>query len=111
MQQEITDYNFSVGDVVVDIDDSDTNNMIIVDDNVGEARNFVLDDNTTVAENNPDYPDDDTVVEVVYESRIRSFLNNWSGDNFKSNFQEFENKWNVKFSRYYFPISRLKSLE
>lgn len=111
MQQEITDYNFSVGDVVVDIDDSDANNMIIVDDNVGEARNFVLDDNTTVAENNPYYPDDDTVVEVVYESRIRSFLNNWSGDNFKSNFQEFENEWNVKFSRYYFPKSRLKSLE
>lgn len=111
MQQEITDYNFGVGDVVVDIDDPDSNNMIIVDSNVGEAKSFVLDDNTTVAENNTEYPDNDAVVEVVYESRIRSFLNDWSGNNFKSNFQEFENKWNVKFSRYYFPISRLKSSE
>ena len=111
MQQEITDYNFSVGDVVIDIDDTDPNNMIIVDKNVGKANDFVLPDDTTVADNNPNYSEDDKVVEVVYESRIYSFLNNWSGENFKSDFQEFESKWNVKFSRYYFPASRLKLLE
>lgn len=111
MQTNISDYNFNSGDRVVDKDDMDRDVMRVVRSDLKKAEEFELSDGSSVADNNPDYPESDSVVEVVYESTIQSFFNEWdetkSGD-FKSDLEDFEDKWSVSFSRYYFPKSRLE---
>ena len=111
MQKELTDYNYKIGQKVIDTENINKSHMRVTDNNVGKANQIRLSDGSTIAQNNPNYSEEDTVIEVVYESTIQSFLNNNNPSNqkFKDELTSFEKQWNVSFKRYYFPESRLNS--
>jgi len=57
-----------VGDHVTDRDDPDAT-MLVVGTPLARAKTYEIDDGTTVADVNPDYPAADHVVEVVFPER------------------------------------------
>jgi len=82
----------SPGDRVIDLDvlPDEPDPMMVVGIDIGPANSYTAYDDKTVADVNPDYPSDDSIVEVVYPP-------------FDGGFEES--------TRYSFPRSRVRLLD
>lgn len=58
-----------VGDHVTDRDEDDAATMVVVGLPLSRAATYAIDEGTTVADVNPDYPEADHVIEVTYPQR------------------------------------------
>lgn len=104
-----------VGDQVVDRDAGDPDVMRVLRLAIGESRNVVVADlEMSVSELNPDYPEDDEVVETVYESWLDHHVpmwDEWESKKLAKELQHYSKTWNVPVRSYYYPASRLLKLD
>lgn len=98
--------NLSIGDRAVD---KEKNETVIIISLTGERADEVevKSQNKTIAELNPSYPEDDMVVEVVFESSLSSRIPRWPFKNSKTLPQSVNDQ---KVKTYSYPVSRLKRI-
>jgi hypothetical protein len=65
-----SDHEFSIGDVVWDREKDHGNPAVVVNLPPKQANEWEAYTNTTVAEDNPDYPEDSTIIVVAYRSDL-----------------------------------------
>lgn len=102
------------GDRVADREDEDKDPIRVVDGDVGVANNKMVNGMLICEhENNKPYPQDDTVVEVVFEHKLNSLVDDWreTHPNLKDRLQQFEEKWGAEVRTYFYPASRLVKVE
>jgi hypothetical protein len=101
---------FDIGEPVVDRDseDDDPNTAIIVNCPPRTANDWNAYRDTTVAEDNPDYPDDAPIAVVVYRDQLARFESDWAERDEPFSLAEFNE---AGVSHYSFPAPRLKSRE
>lgn len=68
---------FDIGDIVHDGDDSDPDEAVVVNIPQEPAKAWVAYEETTVAADNPEYPDDAPVVVVAFADAVSQCLNSW----------------------------------
>lgn len=100
---------FDIGEPVVDRDstDDDPNTAIIVNCPPKTATEWTAYRQTSVAEDNPDYPDDALIAIIVYRDELAEFDPDWTDRNQPFSLTEFNE---AGVSHYAFPTPRLKSL-
>jgi hypothetical protein len=100
---------FDISEPVVDRDstDDDPNTAIIVNCPPKIATDWTAYRQTTVAEDNPDYPDDALIAIIVYRDELAEFDPDWADRNQPFSLTEFNE---AGVSHYAFPAPRLKSL-
>ena len=57
-------------------------------------------------DSNQDFPDDDTVVVVVFESKLDDRVRDWKdmlGDDFKENIEKYSDGWDIPMDKYFYP--------
>jgi hypothetical protein len=106
----------NAGDRVVDKEDEDeeASSMRVINANVGPANEITLEGNVlSEYPGNTDYPEDDPVVEVVFENSLNSRINGWKDElgRIRDVLEEFRSEWGVDVETYYFPQSRLAVIE
>ncbi|HET7325497.1 MAG TPA: hypothetical protein VFJ06_14310 [Halococcus sp.] len=101
---------FDIGEPVVDRDskDDDPNTAIIVNCPPRTANDWNAYRDTTVAEDNPEYPEDAPIAVVVYRDVLAEFDLNWTERDEPFSLAEFNE---AGISHYSFPAPRLKSRE
>ena len=101
---------FDIGEPVVDRDseDDDPNAAIIVNCPPRTAEDWTAYHDTTVAEDNPDYPEDASIAVVVYRDVLTEFDPDWAERDKPFPLAELNE---ADVSHYSFPAPRLKSLE
>ena len=101
---------FDIGEPVVDRDseDDDPNAAIIVNCPPRTAEDWTAYHDTTVAEDNPDYPEDAPIAVVVYRDALTEFDPDWAERDKPFPLAELNE---ADVSHYSFPAPRLKSLE
>lgn len=101
---------FNIGEPVVDRDSEsdDPNTAIIVNCPPQTANDWTAYRDTTVAEDNPNYPEDAPVAVVVYRDELAEFDSNWDDHDTPFLLSDL-NEAGVSY--YSFPVPRLKSLE
>jgi hypothetical protein len=105
----------AVGDRVTDTLETDEQSpMRVVDPDVGRADAVTV-EGTEVSDHdgNEQFPDDDRVVEVVYENHLDNLVRGWKdmlGESFAAQLGSYESEWGVSVDRYHFPASRLESV-
>lgn len=102
--------SFDIGEPVVDCKskDDDPNTAIIVNCPPQAANEWNAYRNTTVAEDNPDYPEDAPVAVAVYQDELVAFDSDWADHDGPFSLSELNE---AGVSHYSFPAPRLKSLE
>jgi hypothetical protein len=98
---------FDIGEPVVDRDQDDPNTAIIVNCPPKTADDWTAYRETTVAEDNPDYPDDALIAVAVYRDELAEFDSDWADRDKPFSLAEFNE---AGTSHYSFPAPRLKSL-
>lgn len=71
---------FAIGAVVHDREDDDPNAAIVVNHPPQPADEWLAYRETTVAEDNPEYPADAPVIVVVFADALRAAFPDWAGD-------------------------------
>jgi hypothetical protein len=101
---------FDIGEPVVDRDseDDDPNTAIIVNCPPKTATDWNAYRDTSVAEDNPDYPEDAPIAVVVYRDVLAEFDPDWAERDEPFSLAKFNE---AGVSHYSFPAPRLKSLE
>lgn len=101
--------SFAIGEPVVDRDqDDDPNTAIIVNCPPKTADKWTAYRDTTVAEDNPDYPEDAPVAVVVYRNELTDFDPDWDDRDTPYSLSDLNE---AGISHYSFPAPRLKSIE
>lgn len=102
---------YLVGDRVRDREDPDSE-MVIVSIGILAARDFYVDAiGGTVAEANPEYPEDDTVYGVAYISDLDYEMPSWTmmdPENLGETIEEYNVDHGADITVYHFPESRLE---
>jgi hypothetical protein len=98
---------FDIGEPVVDREQDDPNTAIIVNCPPKTATDWIAYRETTVAEDNPDYPDDALIAVAVYRDELAEFDPDWADRDKPFSLAEFNE---AGTSHYSFPAPRLKSL-
>ncbi len=100
---------FEIGEPVVDRDspDDDPNTAIVVNCPPQAADDWTAYRNTTVAEDNPDYPEDASVAIVVYRHELAEFDPDWAERDGPFPLAELNE---AGVSHYSYPVPRLRSL-
>lgn len=101
---------FEIGEAVVDHELDDPNTAIIVNCPPQPADEWIAYRDTTVAEDNPDYPEDSPVAVAVYRDELAEFDPNWADRSSDDPFALSEFNDNG-VSHYAFPAPRLRSLD
>lgn len=101
---------FDIGEPVVDRDhdNDDPNTAIIVNCPPETVDDWNAYRNTTVAEDNPDYPEDAPVAVAVYRDELAAFDPEWADHDDPFPLSELNE---AGVAHYSFPAPRLKSLE
>lgn len=102
------DARFEIGEAVVDREQDDPNTAIIVNYPSRTADEWNAYRDTSVAEDNPDYPEDAPVAVAVYRDELAEFDPDWAERDAPFSLTEFNEAGVYHYS---FPEPRLKSLE
>lgn len=103
----MSDAPFEIGEPVADRDRSDPAPAIVVNRPPQTADEWIAYTNTTVAEDNPNYPPDAPVIVVVYRHDLADFDPDWPDHDGPFSLAEL-NETSVSY--YAFPAPRLRSL-
>ena len=100
---------FEIGDLVADREpaDGNANTAVVVNCPPTPANEWTAYPGTTVAEDNPDHPEDAPVVVIVYRSELEKFDADWADRDDPYPLAEF-NEFGLSY--YSFPATRLKPL-
>lgn len=103
---------FEVGDSVIDSDDDEPDEAVVVDRPDGQTTaDWTYETETgtaTAADGNPDYPDDEQLVVIVFRSALSEAVPDWQ-DIDDETLQEKVEAADIK--QYGFPESRLEEVE
>lgn len=99
---------FEIGERVVDREQDDPSTAIIVNDPARTAENWNAYRETSVAEDNPGYPEDAPVAVAVYRDELAEFDPDWAERDGPFSLTEFNEAGVYHYS---FPATRLESLE
>lgn len=77
---ESNSVTLAIGDVVHDREDDNPNDAVVINNPQATASEWIAYRKKTVADDNPDYPEDAPVVVVIYDSDLRRVFPDWSGD-------------------------------
>ncbi len=108
---------FDPGDRVIDRTPAEASSdapdvMIVLAPDVGQAKTVTV-EGQTVAALNPEYPDDDRVVEVVFRSYLNEYISpwaDWESETLRTNLKQFCETWSIEYRTYYYPESRLQAV-
>jgi hypothetical protein len=103
----MSDTPFDIGEAVVDRDRTDPKPRVVVSCPPQTVDEWIAYTNTTVAEDNPDYPADALVIVVVYRRDLKVFDSDWADHNGPFSLAELNE---AGVSHYAFPAPRLRSL-
>jgi hypothetical protein len=101
---------FEIGDLVADREpaDGNANSAVVVNCPPQQANEWTAYGETTVAEDNPAYPEDTPVVVIIYRSELKRFDPEWPERENPYPLTEFND---AGLSYYTFPVPRLKPLD
>lgn len=102
------DHEFSVGDVVLDTHQESPNPAVVVNIPPKQANEWTVYTDTTVAEDNPDYPDESPIVVVAFYDTLAEHAEELLWPESPIPLTELH-EYDVK--DYAFPIDRLQSAE
>lgn len=102
----MSDYPFTVGEVVHDRNDDTPDDAIVVNIPPVPAREWDVFGEKTLAEDNPDYPVDATTIVIVYEETLDEQLPDWERDSPIP----IDDLIEVNVNYYAFPAPRLESV-
>jgi hypothetical protein len=103
----MSDAPFDIGETVADRDQDNPKPAIVVNLPPQTADEWIAYTNTTVAEDNPDYPPDAPIIVVVYRHDLAAFDPDWSDHDGPFSLAELNE---AGVSHYSFPAPRLRSL-
>jgi hypothetical protein len=103
----MSDAPFNIGETVVDRDRNNPKPAIVVNRPPQTVDEWIAYTNTTVAEDNPDYPADAPVIVVVYRHDLAEFDPDWPDHDGPFSLAELNE---AGVSHYSFPAPRLTSL-
>ena len=103
----MADAPFDIGETVTDRDRTSPKPAIVVNRPPQTVDEWIAYTNTTVAEDNPDYPVDAPVIVVVYRHDLAEFDPNWPDHDGPFSLAELNE---AGVSHYSFPAPRLASL-
>lgn len=101
------------GDRVQDRDDDDPIPMRVLAVHRSRAKDVEIDDDQTVADVNPDYPDDARVVKCVFEGHLDRMVpewDDWPADELNQRLYEYGEEWGVWVPTYHYPVPRLEEI-
>ena len=98
---------FAIGDVVHDTDDNDPNDALVVNLPSKTADEWIVYHETTVAEDNPDYPSDASVIVVCFAHALQEAFPDWEGESYLP--LDAINRSDI--AHYSFPAPRLTVIE
>jgi hypothetical protein len=101
---------FEIGDLVADREpaDGNANTAVVVNCPPQQADEWNAYGDTTVAEDNPDHPEDAPVAIIIYRSQLKRFDPEWTDREYPYPLTAFNE---AGISYYSFPTSRLKPLD
>ena len=103
----MSDAPFNIGETVADRDRNNPKPAIVVTLPPQTADEWIAYTNTTVADDNPDYPPDAPIIVVVYRHDLAAFNPDWSDHDGPFSLADLNE---AGVSHYAFPAPRLRSL-